>query len=61
MKLEQYLSLVDVVGRMLGKEEVGGLAPDLPPILERLKIDGRTWVESILNFFDRRPSLQSVH
>lgn len=40
---EQYVSLVDATGRRRRADKRGRIAPDLPPILERLGIDEDAW------------------
>jgi hypothetical protein len=44
---DQYLSLLDVLGRVVRAGKRGFIPPELPPILERLRLDARSWLESI--------------
>ena len=52
---DQYLSLLDVLGRMVREDKRGWIPPELPPILERLKLDPRSWLESLLNLMHADP------
>jgi REP element-mobilizing transposase RayT len=45
-RLGDYLTLVDWSGRAFRAGKSGRIPPDIPPILERLKIDPVQWVES---------------
>ena len=58
MTLDQYLSLLDSLGRMVRKGKRGVIPQDLAPILERLKLDAQRWLDSILDTFgnDRIPA-----
>jgi len=60
MTRDQYLSLLDSLGRMIREGKRGFIPADLPPILERLKIDPQGWLDSMLDLFRRssppRPS-----
>ena len=49
MKLSEYLSLLDWSGRQLraGKQAI---ASGLPPILERLGINGTKWLKLVTEF-----------
>lgn len=51
MTRDQYLSLVDTLGRVIREGKRGFIAADLPPILERLKIEPQGWLDSILDLF----------
>ena len=51
MKLDQYLSLLDALGRMVRKGKRGVIPSDLAPILERLQLDIPKWLDSILGVF----------
>ena len=52
---DQYLSLLDVLGRVVRQSQRGSIPPELPPILERLKLEPQSWLESLLDFFQRDP------
>jgi hypothetical protein len=51
MTLDQYLSLLDGLGRMVCTGKRGFIPPELPPILERLRLDSRSWLESLWELF----------
>ncbi len=55
LTLDQYLSLLDTVGRVIREGKRGFIPADLPPILERLKIEPQGWLDSILDLFRRGP------
>lgn len=55
MTRDQYLSLLDTLGRVIREGKRGFIAADLPPILERLKIDPQGWLDSILDLFRGSP------
>lgn len=48
---DQYLSLLDILGRMVRKGKRGVIPPDLAPILERLTLDAPSWLDCILDAF----------
>lgn len=49
--LDDYLQLVDAIGRRVGRARGGGLIPDhLQPILERLHLDPQRLAENIIHF-----------
>jgi hypothetical protein len=48
--LEEYLSLVDTTGRILRDDKRGAIALHLPPILNRIGIDGKTWLTNSSQF-----------
>ena len=50
MTRDQYLSLLDMVGRLVREGKRGFIPPELPPILERLSagVDARTWLDRVL-------------
>jgi hypothetical protein len=52
---DQYLALLDVLGRVVQQGKRGWIPPELPPILERLKLEPRSWLESLLDFFQQDP------
>ena len=55
MTRDQYLSLLDVVGRVVRLGKRGSIPPELSPILERLKLDPQSWLESLLDFCQLDP------
>jgi len=55
MTRDQYLSLLDILGRMVRKGKRGVIPPVLEPILERMKLDTKHWVDSILGAFHGDP------
>ena len=48
--LKDYLELVDHTGRLLCKDKRGAIASNLPPILERLGINQKTWLNNATAF-----------
>lgn len=48
--LDEYLQLLDWVGRQLRRDKRGVIPADLPPILERLGIRGESFIDLIENF-----------
>jgi hypothetical protein len=52
---DHYLSLLDDLGRMVRQGKPGSIPPELPPILERLKLEPRGWLESLLDLFQMDP------
>ncbi len=48
--LNDYLELVDVTGRIIREDKRGAIPLHLPPILERLGIERRTWLEQCTQF-----------
>jgi REP element-mobilizing transposase RayT len=53
MELDQYLTLLDSLGRVIRTDKRGSIPSDLPPILERLGLDPQAWLDSFLDRFDR--------
>jgi hypothetical protein len=51
LSLDQYLSLLDSVGRIVCVGKRGFIPPELPPILQRLRLDTRSWLESLWDLF----------
>lgn len=49
-KLNDYLDLVDHTGRILRDDKRGAIASHLPPILNRLGIDHKTWISNATAF-----------
>jgi len=52
-RLKDYLELVDWTGRQLRDNKRAAISGDLPPILERLRIDPRYWVHMARHFEGR--------
>jgi REP element-mobilizing transposase RayT len=52
---DQYLSLLDLVGRIVRQGKRGWIPPELPPILQRLRLEPRRWLASLLDLFDSGP------
>ena len=50
MKLHEYLTIRDGSGPQLRADERGAIASDLPPILERLGINGTRWLKLVTEF-----------
>lgn len=48
--LKDYLELVDYTGRVLRDDKRGAIAMNLPPILQRLNIDHKMWINNANNF-----------
>ena len=48
--LKDYLELVDQTGRLLRDDKRGSIALHLPPILERLGIDQKAWLNNATAF-----------
>ena len=49
-KLKDYLELVDYTGRHVRDDKRGAIAQNLPPILERLGIGPKTWLNNATKF-----------
>ena len=45
--LSSYLELVDWTGRIVRQDKRGSIPADIPPILERLRIDPDEWVKTM--------------
>ena len=45
--LSSYLELVDWTGRIVRSDKKGSILADIPPILERLKIDPDEWLKTM--------------
>ena len=45
--LSSYLELVDWTGRIVRQDKRGNIPVDIPPILERLKIDPEEWLKTM--------------
>jgi hypothetical protein len=52
LTLEQYLSLLDTLGRVIRSGKRGFIPPNLPPILERLQVHTESWLEALWERFD---------
>ena len=48
--LEDYLTLVDYTGRVIRDDKRGAIPQHLPPILQRLHIDQKTWLDNATRF-----------
>jgi hypothetical protein len=48
--LEDYLQLVDTTGRMIRTDKRGAIRINLPPIIERLSICRRQWLQQSQQF-----------
>ncbi|KXJ50793.1 MAG: transposase [Neptuniibacter sp. Phe_28] len=48
--LEDYLTLVDMTGRILRDDKCGAISAHLPPILERLEINQEEWLNNATQF-----------
>lgn len=60
----EYLELVDATGRVARRDKRGTIASTHPPILQRLGIEGLTWIEQATRFehqFRRRQNLGRSH
>jgi hypothetical protein len=51
MTRDQYLSLLDILGRVIRTGKRGFIPPELPPILSRLQLDASNWLDSVLDRF----------
>jgi REP element-mobilizing transposase RayT len=51
--LQDYLHLVDWTGRALREDKRGAIPAHLPPILERLQIERRAWMNLTQNFEEK--------
>ena len=55
MTLSQYVSLLDVLGRVVREGKRGFIPPELPPILKRLRLDAESWLQSLWDLFRAVP------
>ena len=55
MTRDQYLSLLDTMGRVVRAGKRGFIPADLPPILERLDVEPESWLDSLLVLFGIHP------
>ena len=51
--LKDYLELVDFTGRAIVPNKRGAIALNTPPILERLCLERKTWLDGAINFEKR--------
>jgi len=51
--LADYIDLVDSTGRLIVAGKKGFIDEDLPPILERLGVEGITWVDELNQFISK--------
>ena len=56
----QYLELLDCVGRWVRTGKQGHIPQDLPPILDRLNLQMRTIVDSVVEFFGSRSAFREA-
>jgi hypothetical protein len=58
LTLDQYLLMLDTLGRMARQGKRGCIPASLAPILDRLKVDVPSWLDSILEILgiDRAPA-----
>ena len=50
LPLTDYLELVDYTGRAIVPNKRGAIPINTPPILQRLCLDRKTWLEGAINF-----------
>lgn len=50
LSLEEYLTLLDITGRMVREGKRGAIPPELLPILARLEIDVERWLSCMLGW-----------
>ena len=48
---EDYIQLVDYTGRIIRSDKRGAIPSHFPPILERLNLDQKEWLDNLSNFF----------
>jgi hypothetical protein len=67
MGLDSYLSLLDWTGRQIRATSRGTIPAEFAPILERLRINGDGWIETVRRFgrwfkrvVGRRDSLKTL-
>lgn len=51
--LTDYLTLVDITGRIIREDKRGAITDSFPPILERLQIDQQEWLSNATQFETR--------
>ena len=47
MSIDQYLKLVDATGRIVRGDKRGSIPPEVTPILQRLQVEERRWIETM--------------
>lgn len=47
---EEYLTLLDWTGRQLRTDKRGSIPAELPPILERLRIQPEGWIDTVSGY-----------
>jgi hypothetical protein len=50
MSLDDYLALLDWIGRQVRADKRGAIPAHLRPILERLAVNAETWLDTITSF-----------
>ena len=53
LTLDEYLEVLDWTGRQLRSDKQGSIPDHLAPILERLRIDSRHWLQTVTQFAKR--------
>ncbi len=49
-ELADYLALVDWTGRTLRADKCGAIPAGVAPVLQRLGVEGETWIETVRHF-----------
>ena len=57
MTVDQYLTLLDTLGRMIHRGKRGHIPAELPPILQRLQLDPLAWFDWLIDLFGQPPDL----
>lgn len=60
MKLAEYLELLDFVGRRVREDKRGSIPDSVPPILERLGLNAKKWLECLHERFAREPNMMHL-
>ncbi len=60
MTLDEYLELLDTVGRAIRPGKHGSIPRKLAPILQRLGLKPRKWLVSIFEMFRSRPNMNAL-
>lgn len=55
MTRDQYLTLLDTIGRVVRTGKRAFIPNELPPILQRLNVEPNNWLDSLLELFHGRP------
>ncbi|MCA9258590.1 MAG: hypothetical protein KDA61_05300 [Planctomycetales bacterium] len=58
--LEQYLSLLDTVGRVVRSDKPGAIPSNLEPILQRIGLEPQSWLEGFHDWF-HAPTQSFIH